>query len=210
MGPLNAASHACVAVAEAGGPVRPLSPGVSPERASSSAAGSVLRRLATLPAHSLMCVCVGVALTRGAIHTAGTRGRPTPPTPSERACGGRTAPQPSQTALPPHAGPLLAAGSCPAPRPAARTPGPPPPVRCRRALTPGQQQEERPQQGRQPGSPPQPAHGAAVAARSSSGAAPRPASGAELAGGGARPPHWTTQPSLTLGPTRSRAAGAPP
>lgn len=59
---------------------------------------------------------------RGTAHTAGTRGRPTPPTPQERACGGRTAPQPSQTALPPRAGPLLAAGSCPAPRTASRPP----------------------------------------------------------------------------------------
>lgn len=70
---------------------------------------------------SLVCVRVCVSLMRGTAHTAGTRGRPTPPT-QERACGGRTAPQPSQTALPPRASPLLAAGSCPAPRTASRPP----------------------------------------------------------------------------------------
>lgn len=83
---------------------------------------------------------------------------------------------------------------------AARPRGRPP--FCRRALTPGQQQQKRRQQRQQPDVPQQPAHGAAVAARSRSGAGPRSASGAAQAAAAAR--------ARLIGPRSRHSPTAPP
>lgn len=204
--------HPCVAVAELAARVRPplaCLPQRPPNRAPRE------RVQARPPPHSarLPCVCVFVCVgtrtspRRGAALTRGTRGGPTPPRPGSARVADRAAAQPSP-ALPRLARRPLCwrPGSCPASRPAVTATTRLVRPRCRpparRALTPGQQQQQRRQQRRQPGCPQQPAHGAAVAARSRSGAAPRPASGAARAAAAAR--------ARPIGPRGRHSPPAPP
>lgn len=124
------------------------------------------------------------------------------PTPGELACRRRSAAPPIPALPRPARRPLCwRSGSCPAPPPAAAAAARPPPcsrLPARRALTRGQQEQQR----RQPSGPQHPAHGAAVAARSHSGAAPRPASGAARAAAAAR--------ARPIGPRGRHSTPAPP